>query len=92
MLGWSGKKKMFKLFCLVRVGVIFLVGRLMCYLKKGMFKYWISVGVFVYMVVVIEYLVVEILELVGNVVRDNKKVWIVLRYILLVVVNDEEFN
>lgn len=57
MLGRSGKKKMFKLFRLVRVGVIFFVGRLMRYLKKGTFKYRISVGVFVYMAVVIEYLV-----------------------------------
>lgn len=38
-----------------------------------------------------EYLMVEILEFVGNVVRDNKKIRIILRYILFVVVNDEEF-
>lgn len=44
------------------------------------------------MVVVLEYLIVEILELVGNVVRDNKKGWVIFWYILLVVVNDEELN
>lgn len=40
----------------------------------------VGVGVFVYLVVVLEYLVVEVLELVGNVVRDNKKIRIIFRY------------
>lgn len=36
--------------------------------------------------------IVEIFELVGNVVRDNKKGRVIFRYILLVVVNDEELK
>lgn len=56
MSGRSGKKKMSKLSRSARAGVIFPVGRLMRYLKKGTFKYRISVGAPVYMAAVIEYL------------------------------------
>lgn len=47
---------MSKLSRSARAGVIFPVGRLMRYLKKGTFKYRISVGAPVYMAAVIEYL------------------------------------
>jgi hypothetical protein len=59
MSGRSGKKKMSKLSRSARAGVIFPVGRLMRYLKKGTFKYRISVGAPVYMAAVIEYLAGE---------------------------------
>uniref|UniRef100_A0A5F4W5M8 MacroH2A.2 histone n=1 Tax=Callithrix jacchus TaxID=9483 RepID=A0A5F4W5M8_CALJA len=62
MSGRSGKKKMSKLSRSARAGVIFPVGRLMRYLKKGTFKYRISVGAPVYMAAVIEYLAGEWLE------------------------------
>jgi len=39
-----------------RAGVIFPVGRMMRYLKKGTYKYRIGVGAPVYMAAVIEYL------------------------------------
>ncbi|KAJ7397405.1 Core histone macro-H2A.2 [Pitangus sulphuratus] len=75
-----------------RAGVIFPVGRMMRYLKKGTYKYRIGVGAPVYMAAVIEYLAAEILELAGNAARDNKKGRIAPRHILLAVANDEELN
>lgn len=56
MSGRSGKKKMSKLSRSSRAGVIFPVGRMMRYLKKGTYKYRIGVGAPVYMAAVIEYL------------------------------------
>ncbi|XP_060236210.1 core histone macro-H2A.2-like [Meriones unguiculatus] len=91
MSGRSGKK-MSKLSRSARAGVIFPVGRLMRYLKKGTFKYRISFGAPVYIAAVIEYLVAEILELAGNAARDNHKTRIAPRHILLAVANDEELN
>nr|BAB30555.1 unnamed protein product [Mus musculus] len=92
MSGRSGKKKMSKLSQSAKAGVIFPVGRLMRYLKKGTFKYRISVGAQVYMAAVTEYLAAEILELARNAARDNKKARIAPRHILLAVANDQELN
>ncbi|XP_014464820.1 core histone macro-H2A.2 isoform X2 [Alligator mississippiensis] len=92
MSGRSGKKKMSKMSRSTRAGVIFPVGRMMRYLKKGTFKYRIGMGAPVYMAAVIEYLAAEILELAGNAARDNKKGRIAPRHILLAVANDEELN
>lgn len=55
----GGKKKFIKIFRFAKVGVIFFVGRMLRYIKKGYFKYRIGVGAFVYMVVVLEYLTGE---------------------------------
>lgn len=66
MSGRSGKKKMSKLSRSARAGVIFPVGRLMRYLKKGTFKYRISVGAPVYMAAVIEYLAGNVTPRAGN--------------------------
>ncbi|KAH0623530.1 hypothetical protein JD844_006371 [Phrynosoma platyrhinos] len=88
----GGKKKMSKMSRSSRAGVIFPVGRMMRYLKKGTYKYRIGVGAPVYMAAVIEYLAAEILELAGNAARDNKKGRIAPRHILLAVANDEELN
>uniref|UniRef100_A0A8D0G8H9 MacroH2A.2 histone n=1 Tax=Sphenodon punctatus TaxID=8508 RepID=A0A8D0G8H9_SPHPU len=88
----SGKKKMSKMSRSSRAGVIFPVGRMMRYLKKGTYKYRIGAGAPVYMAAVIEYLAAEILELAGNAARDNKKGRIAPRHILLAVANDEELN
>lgn len=92
MSGRSGKKKMSKLSQSAKAGVIFPVGRLMRYLKKGTFKYRISVGAPVYMAAVTEYLAAEILELARNAARDNKKARIAPRHILLAIANDQELN
>uniref|UniRef100_A0A8C6H4Z5 Macro domain-containing protein n=1 Tax=Mus spicilegus TaxID=10103 RepID=A0A8C6H4Z5_MUSSI len=92
MSGRSGKKKMSKLSQSAKAGVIFPVGRLMRYLKKGTFKYRISVGAPVYMAAVTEYLAAEILELARNAARNKKKARIDPRHILLAVANDQELN
>ncbi|XP_032824969.1 core histone macro-H2A.1 [Petromyzon marinus] len=88
----GGKKKMTKLSRSSRAGVIFPVGRMLRYLKKGTHKYRIGMGAPVYMAAVIEYLTAEILELAGNAARDNKKGRVTPRHILLAVANDEELN
>nr|UQW60622.1 histone macroH2A.2 [Eptatretus atami] len=92
MSGRGGKKKMTKLSRSSRAGVIFPVGRMLRYLKKGTHKYRIGMGAPVYMAAVIEYLTAEILELAGNAARDNKKGRVTPRHILLAVANDEELN
>ncbi|NP_001080881.1 core histone macro-H2A.2 isoform X1 [Xenopus laevis] len=88
----GGKKKTTKLSRSSRAGVIFPVGRMMRYLRRGTHKYRIGMGAPVYMAAVIEYLAAEILELAGNAARDNKKSRITPRHILLAVANDEELN
>nr|XP_033796424.1 core histone macro-H2A.2 [Geotrypetes seraphini]XP_033796425.1 core histone macro-H2A.2 [Geotrypetes seraphini]XP_033796426.1 core histone macro-H2A.2 [Geotrypetes seraphini]XP_033796427.1 core histone macro-H2A.2 [Geotrypetes seraphini] len=88
----GGKKKTTKQSRSSRAGVIFPVGRMMRYLRKGTHKYRIGMGAPVYMAAVIEYLAAEILELAGNAARDNKKGRITPRHILLAVANDEELN
>ncbi|XP_014343942.1 core histone macro-H2A.2 [Latimeria chalumnae] len=88
----GGKKRTSKMSRSLRAGVIFPVGRMMRYLRRGTHKYRIGVGAPVYMAAVIEYLAAEILELAGNAARDNKKGRITPRHILLAVANDEELN
>ncbi|KAE8614161.1 hypothetical protein XENTR_v10008019 [Xenopus tropicalis] len=88
----GGKKKTTKTTRSAKAGVIFPVGRMLRYIKKGHPKYRIGVGAPVYMAAVLEYLTAEILELAGNAARDNKKSRVTPRHILLAVANDEELN
>lgn len=44
------------------------------------------------MAAMMEYLAAEVLELIGNVACDNKKMRIILRHLLLPVRNYEELN
>ncbi|CAB1316888.1 unnamed protein product, partial [Coregonus sp. 'balchen'] len=69
----GGKKKTTKTSRSTKAGVIFPVGRMLRYIKKGLPKYRVGVGAPVYMAAVLEYLTAEILELAGNAARDNKK-------------------
>ncbi|XP_028668698.2 core histone macro-H2A.1 isoform X2 [Erpetoichthys calabaricus] len=88
----GGKKKTTKISRSAKAGVIFPVGRMLRYIKKGHPKYRIGVGAPVYMAAVLEYLTAEILELAGNAARDNKKGRVTPRHILLAIANDEELN
>ncbi|ESW15969.1 hypothetical protein PHAVU_007G118400 [Phaseolus vulgaris] len=76
----------------VRAGLQFPVGRVGRYLKKGRYAKCVGTGALVYLVVVLEYLAVEVLELAGNAARDNKKNMIIPRHVLLAVRNDEELG
>ncbi|XP_051536587.1 core histone macro-H2A.1 [Myxocyprinus asiaticus] len=88
----GGKKKITKTSRSSKAGVIFPVGRMLRYIKRGRPKYRIGVGAPVYMAAVLEYLTAEILELAGNAARDNKKGRVTPRHILLAIANDEELN
>ncbi|XP_046870386.1 core histone macro-H2A.1 isoform X2 [Hypomesus transpacificus] len=88
----GGKKKATKTSRSTKAGVIFPVGRMLRYIKRGLPKYRIGVGAPVYMAAVLEYLTAEILELAGNAARDNKKGRVTPRHILLAIANDEELN
>ena len=50
----------------------------------------ISEAASVYVVTVLEYLAAEVLDLAGNVARDNNKTLIDCHHLLLAVFNDEE--
>lgn len=52
----GGKKKISKTSRSARAGVIFPVGRMLRYIKRGLPKYRIGVGAPVYMAAVLEYL------------------------------------
>jgi histone H2A len=74
-----------------RAGLQFPVGRIHRFMKAK----WhgrVGGGAPIYLSAVLEYLSAEVLELAGNAARDNKRVRIIPRHILLAVRNDEELN
>jgi histone H2A len=75
-----------------RAGLQFPVGRVHRALRDGRYASRIGAGAPVYLAAVMEYLCAEVVELAGNAARDNKKVRIVPRHIMLAVRNDEELS
>eukprot|EP01068_Selenidium_serpulae_P008429 Selendium_serpulae@DN4984_c0_g1_i1.p1 len=75
-----------------KAGLQFPVGRVGRYLKKGRYAKRIGGGAPVYLAAVLEYLCAELLELAGNVAKDQKKTRIVPRHLQLAVRSDEELN
>ncbi|KAJ0733939.1 putative transcription factor Hap3/NF-YB family [Helianthus annuus] len=76
----------------VKAGLQFPVGRIGRYLKHGRYAKRVGTGAPVYLAAVLEYLAAEVLELAGNVARDNKKTKINPRHVQLAVRNDEELG
>eukprot|EP01126_Amoeba_proteus_P021810 TRINITY_DN2221_c0_g2_i3.p1 TRINITY_DN2221_c0_g2~~TRINITY_DN2221_c0_g2_i3.p1 ORF type:complete len:177 (+),score=31.89 TRINITY_DN2221_c0_g2_i3:90-620(+) len=75
-----------------RAGLTFPVGRLQRHLRDGQYAKRVGIGAPVYLAAVLEYLTAEILELAGNASRDNKRIRIIPRHIMLAIRNDEELN
>ncbi|XP_067882091.1 histone H2A.J-like [Heterodontus francisci] len=76
-----------------RAGLQFLVGHDHRLLRKGNYAERVGAGAPVYLAAVLEYLTAEILELAGNVARDNKqflKTRTIPRHLQLAVRNNEE--
>ena len=75
-----------------RAGLQFPVGRMARYMRRGRYAKRIGGGAPVYLASVLEYLTAELLELAGNAAKDNKKLRIVPRHIMLAVKNDDELS
>ncbi|PKA53539.1 putative histone H2A.3 [Apostasia shenzhenica] len=75
-----------------KAGLLFPVGRIDRFLKAGKFANRVSAGAPVYLAGVLQYLASEVLDLAGNVARDNEKRRISPRHIQLALKNDEEFT
>ncbi|XP_041041242.1 histone H2A-like [Carcharodon carcharias] len=75
-----------------RAGLQFPIDHIHRLLCKGHYAEWVRAGAPVYLAAVLEYLTAEILELAGNVARDNKKTRIIPRHLQLAIRNDEELN
>ena len=71
--GARGKKATGSKTKSAKAGLTFPVGRLGRFLKKGRYAKRVGAGAPVYMAAVLEYLVVEILELSGNIASQMKK-------------------
>jgi len=75
-----------------RAGLQFPVGRIHSWLKLKYGSFRVGLGAPVYLAAVLEYLTAELLELSGNAARDNKRVRIIPRHLLLAKDNDEELS
>lgn len=76
----------------MRADVIFPIGRITRYLRRGKYAKRIGGTAPVYLAGVLEYLVAEIIELSGNAAKVNERVRISPRDINLTILRDEEFS
>lgn len=75
-----------------RAGLTLSVPRVGTMLRSHSIRDRVSIGAKIYLAAVLDYLIAEILELAGNAARDNKKIKINSRFILLAIENDEELH
>ncbi|CBI32290.3 hypothetical protein VitviT2T_009399 [Vitis vinifera] len=76
--------------CSRRAGLQFPVGRISRLIKDGNYAERVSRTAPVYLSAVLEYLSAEVLELAGNVAKDNQKARILPRHIVHAMRNDIE--
>jgi histone H3/H4 len=87
LAGGRGQKK--RVSQSKKAGLIFPVSRIMKKLKNGRYAQRTSKLSGAYLTAVLEYLVVEILELAGQAAMDSKRKRITPRHIMLAIKNDE---
>lgn len=75
-----------------RAGIIFPIGRIHRFLRKGNYAQRIGSGAPVYLAAVLEYLTAEILDLAAGAARFHKKTRIIPRHLTLAIRKDEELN
>ncbi|KAJ7767414.1 histone-fold-containing protein [Mycena maculata] len=75
-----------------KAGLAFPVARIRRMLKDGKYAKNVSPVAGVYLAAVLEYLMAELLELAGNCARDNNRVRIIPRHLLLAIRNDDELD
>lgn len=76
----------------IRADVIFPIGRITRYLRKGKYAKRIGGTAPVFLAGVLEYLVAELMELSGNAAYANKRARISPRDINLAILRDDEFS
>jgi len=76
----------------VRAGLTFPPSRFQKQLKKGAYAPRIGFGAGLYMAAIVEYLCAEVLELAGNAAKDNNRLRVSPRHVMLAVRNDDELN
>lgn len=75
-----------------KLDMIFPIGRLRKYLKKGKYAKRISADAPVYLAGVLEYLAAELLEISGNIAYESNRKTITPRHLQLAIQNDEDFR
>lgn len=75
-----------------KLGMLFPIGRLRKYLKKGKYAKRISAGAPVYLAGVLEYLAAELLEISGQTAYDSDRKCIRPRHLQLAIQDDEDFR